>query len=135
MKIVLTVNRSNISGMGIFAGTMIPASTILFRSFEVYGKYIFELLPNNFVNHSTSPNLETVLVNGIPYKKTLRTIAPGEELTSDYNQTNRALAPLGITPATSNIITDFGPNSQADYDNNRTAYAKAPAGTRYEITI
>ena len=38
-----------------------------------------------FINHSCDPNCETEELNGHVWVMSLRTIAPGEELTYDYN--------------------------------------------------
>jgi len=134
-QIILTVNQSRISGLGLFAGTQIPANTILFQSFDVYGKFLLELAPNSFLNHSITPNLKTIMHNGKLCKQTIRSIAPGEELTVDYNQTNRVLATIGITPAQSSINTDFASNTQAMYDANRTPAQQYPIGYKFVLGL
>lgn len=93
------------AGNGVFTADHIPAGTVLFASFTWVGTRSkqFEVDYeqshwNRSLNHSEKPNLESFWNSGqtIMYKRTIRDILAGEELTSDYMQTE-AIIPAGYT--------------------------------------
>ena len=96
----LTIQKSNIEGLGLFATKDIPENTILGLThiFRPH-KEIIRTPLGGFYNHSDNPNCETYknirvgidLVcdqNGSMYLRTIRDIKSGEEITSKYTLYN-----------------------------------------------
>ncbi len=109
----ISVRRSNIHGKGVFATTRIPKGARIIEykgrrmsEAEADRKYADDDTPHTFlflldneividanfngnsarwINHSCKPNCEAVEEEGRMFIDALRTIAPGEELTYDYN--------------------------------------------------
>ena len=84
----LTIRPSPIDGLGLFATQSIPANTTLGISHvkisESDKNYIRTPL-GGFINHSSNPNcIKGGEGSTIMTIKTLRSIAPGEELTVEY---------------------------------------------------
>jgi len=92
----LTIQKSNIEGLGLFATKDIPENTILGLThiFRPH-KEIIRTPLGGFYNHSDNPNCETYknirvgidLVyeqNGSMYLKTMKNIKSGEEITVKY---------------------------------------------------
>ena len=109
------VRRSRIHGKGVFALRSIPKRTIVIEYqgmrishreadrlfgdeqensphtmlFTVNDKIVIDATRNGnsarWINHSCTPNCETIDEKDHIFIETLRTIRPGEELTYDYN--------------------------------------------------
>ena len=91
----LSIQKSTIEGLGLFAVENIPAETNLgITHIEIYGDIIRTPL-GGFYNHSDNPNCKKIYkelgINGvypIPYKQTflvtLNNILKGEEITVKY---------------------------------------------------
>lgn len=96
-------------GSGLFCGMKpIPKGQHLFIAFaradfsvQMEGVASFEqhfsqLYPNNYVNHSESPNTVNMWLGELYIvKKALRDIMPGEEILSDYKQGMRIIKSKG----------------------------------------
>lgn len=108
--ITLQVLKSKINGVGLFSLTQIPANVVLFKSFipnNSYHSLVDEIPPNNFLNHSYSNNLSSVIISGMIFKITNKIIMPHEELTSNYNETIYWLSKLGVMLNNLFITTNF----------------------------
>lgn len=85
----LTIKKSNIDGLGLFATEDIPANTELgVMRVWVADEWIRTAL-GSFSNHSENPtceNIERVHDNGYKYYylKTIEDLKPGDELTLSY---------------------------------------------------
>ena len=92
----LTIQKSGIEGLGLFAAKDIPKNTVLGLThiFRPH-KEIIRTPLGGFYNHSDNPNCETYknirvgidLVyeqNGSMYLKTMKNIKSGEEITVKY---------------------------------------------------
>ena len=84
---ILTINRSPIEGLGLYAAKDIKANIFLGvthifdEKFE--NNYIRTPL-GGFVNHSTAPNCEFYIDNDYIKLSTIRHINQGNELTAEY---------------------------------------------------
>ena len=88
----LTIRKSDIEGLGLFATKDIPKNTVLglthiFRP----NKEIIRTPLGGFYNHSDNPNCETykldqpfTIKSGSMYLKTMQNIKSGEEITVKY---------------------------------------------------
>jgi hypothetical protein len=92
--------------LGIFADKNFAPGELLFIAFTPNpsgeGSQFFEVAYtqskfNSSINHSDTPNSETILVKskGVIYRRTLKPIMRGQEITSDYTQTLAIVAALG----------------------------------------
>ena len=83
----LTIGKSEIHGLGLFAVEYIVSGTVLGISHVkrdgCENGYIRTPL-GGFYNHSEAPNCKTWLVDDLIYLVTLEDIEAGEELTSEY---------------------------------------------------
>lgn len=87
----VTIQQSNIEGLGLFATEFIPANTDLGMTHvydERFTDNYIRLPLGGFFNHSTNPNCK-VVHEDLPYKHiklvTLQDIKVGEELTAYYS--------------------------------------------------
>ena len=97
----LTIKKSNIQGLGLFAVKTIAKNTDLGMSHFLYGDVLIRTPLGGFVNHSSTPNCKKINLEDIPrispflqqesHLKTLREIKKGEELTLKYKMYNPEL--------------------------------------------
>tara|TARA_E500000318_G_scaffold111448_1_gene130067 strand:- start:151 stop:453 length:303 start_codon:yes stop_codon:yes gene_type:complete len=85
----LTVQKSKIDGLGLFAVDIIVKDTNLGISHVEYSNEIFEQgyirTPlGAFINHSDNPNCIIKDTGSMKYLKTIKDIDPNEELTTKY---------------------------------------------------
>ena len=84
----LTILKSKIDGLGLFATQHISENTVLgvihIHDIRFENNCIRTPL-GGFINHSEDPNLESFLEKDLKYIKTKREVIPGEELTLKYN--------------------------------------------------
>jgi len=88
----LTIKKSNIQGLGLFATTNIPESILgigWVKQDYFPGGYVRTPL-GGFINHSDEPNCEKVIHEevGVMWLKAIRDIDSGEELTVKYTLYN-----------------------------------------------
>ncbi|MEL0255512.1 MAG: SET domain-containing protein [Burkholderiaceae bacterium] len=85
---MLTIKDSNIEGLGLFALEPISENTNLgithYKNIKFLNGYIRTPL-GGFINHSDTPNCETVVAGKYLHLFTLSDIMPDEELTLKYN--------------------------------------------------
>ena len=80
----LTIQKSAIEGLGLFATADIPKKTSLGLShIKVNGEYIRTPL-GGFYNHSDNPNCETYIKGEFMFLKTIKDIKKDEEITAIY---------------------------------------------------
>ena len=90
----VTISKSNIEGLGLFAVEFIPSGTNL--GISHYFPLPSQRWPHNiirtplggFYNHSETPNCKTLVNNAFASLVTLRDIEVGEELSSKYGAIN-----------------------------------------------
>ena len=91
----LTIKKSNIQGLGLFALDNIPKDTNLGITHLFITKDIDALIVRTplggFINHSDTPNCKKVEVNQEWHLKTLIDIKKNEELTLKYTMYNPEL--------------------------------------------
>ena len=83
----LTIKKSNIEGIGLFATESIPANTSLGISHVHHIDYEDDYIRTplgGFINHSNTPNCDIYNDIGDLYLKTIKDIKKGEELTLKY---------------------------------------------------
>ena len=84
----LTIQKSGINGLGLFAKEGIAQGTNLGMSHVAIGSGIIRTPMGGFINHSNNPNVVKVELKDDKHKKwkliTLRDIKEGEELTVRY---------------------------------------------------
>ncbi len=99
----LVKKKSKINGKGIFTREeikkgskfyIIPvkkiSSTPKPRNARIgNNKFVNDPLVLNWVNHSCSPNVKIVIKTKKPYLKAIKKIVRGEEITVDYNKTEK----------------------------------------------
>ena len=83
----LILSKSKIEGMGLFTTRHIPKNTVLgvihIHDTRFENNCIRTPL-GGFINHSSDPNLEAFLEKDLKYIKSIKEIAPSEELTLKY---------------------------------------------------
>ena len=80
----LTIRKSDIDGLGLFAKEDIPAKTELGVS-HVYVWSMWIRTPlGGFINHNTTPNCKTVYEGRLIYIIALTDIKAGDEITLKY---------------------------------------------------
>ena len=84
----LTIQKSGINGLGLFAKEGIAQGTNLGVSHYKFNGDIIRTPLGGFINHSNTPNVVKVELQGNQYKKwnlvTLKDIEEGEEITIRY---------------------------------------------------
>ena len=84
----LTIKQSGINGLGLFADQKIMQGTNLGVSHYKFNGDIIRTPLGGFINHSNTPNVVKVELQGNQYKKwnlvTLKDIEKGEEVTIRY---------------------------------------------------
>tara|TARA_B100000745_G_scaffold197163_1_gene129940 strand:+ start:1676 stop:1972 length:297 start_codon:yes stop_codon:yes gene_type:complete len=84
----LTIKKSTIQGLGLFATTDIPQSIlgIGWVKQDIWPDGFVRTPMGGFINHSETPNCEKVMHEevGVMWLKTTRDIKAGEELTIKY---------------------------------------------------
>ena len=85
----VTIQKSKIHGLGLFAVAKIPAETELgishVRDDRFSNGYIRTSL-GGFFNHSTNPNCEAIYDGDFIRIKTLKNIDSGDEITVNYTK-------------------------------------------------
>ena len=80
----LTIKRSSIEGLGLFAVKTIPKNTDLGMIHFSYGELIIRTPLGGFINHSKKPNCKKLDLEDEWHLKTAKEIKSGEELTLKY---------------------------------------------------
>ena len=83
----LTIQKSNIEGIGLFAIDSISANTSLGISHVYHVDYEDSYIRTplgGFINHSDNPNCDIIYKVGDLYLETIKDIKKGEELTLKY---------------------------------------------------
>tara|TARA_B100001175_G_C19478814_1_gene625918 strand:+ start:469 stop:897 length:429 start_codon:yes stop_codon:yes gene_type:complete len=91
----LTISRSSVDGLGLFAVTRIPAGTVLGCSHvrdDRFSNNFIRTPLGGFINHSDNPNVEKIsaaesrqIEGDLLMLRTLKEINSGEELFTKYN--------------------------------------------------
>ena len=87
LKPYLTIQKSGIEGLGLFATEDIPVGEVIGITHvwdERFKDNYIRTATGAFINHSDSPNIKLVTDNDMRYGKTLRHIKKGEELCTQY---------------------------------------------------
>ena len=84
----LTIKKSNIQGLGLFAIKSIPKNIDLGMIHFSYGELIIRTPLGGFINHSDKPNCKKLDLEDEWHLKTMKEIKAGEELTLKYTLYN-----------------------------------------------
>lgn len=87
LKSYLTVQKSDIEGLGLFATEDIPVGEVIGITHvydERFKDNYIRTATGAFINHSDSPNIKLVTDSDMRYGKALRHIKKGEELCTQY---------------------------------------------------
>lgn len=87
LKTYLTVQKSDIEGLGLFATEDIPVGEVIGITHvydERFKDNYIRTATGAFINHSDTPNIKLVTDNDMKYGKALRHIKKGEELSTKY---------------------------------------------------
>ncbi len=87
LKPYLTVQKSDIEGLGLFATEDIPVGEVIGITHvwdERFKDNYIRTATGAFINHSDNPNIKLVTDNDMRYGKALRHIKKGEELSTQY---------------------------------------------------
>jgi len=87
LKPYLTVQKSGIEGLGLFATEDIPVGEVIGITHvwdERFKDNYIRTATGAFINHSDSPNIKLVTDSDMRYGKALRHIKKGEELCTQY---------------------------------------------------
>ena len=87
----LTIKKSNIQGLGLFAVKNIAKNTDLGMIHFSYGELLIRTPLGGFINHSLKPNCKKLDLDQEWHLKTLIDIKKDEELTSKYTMYNPEL--------------------------------------------
>ena len=87
----LTIKKSNIQGLGLFAVKTIAKNTDLGMIHFFYGKLLIRTPLGGFINHSLKPNCKKIDLDQEWHLKTLIDIKKDEELTLKYTMYNPEL--------------------------------------------
>ena len=80
----LTIKRSEVDGLGLFAQHDIPEGTCLGMSHRSFDGYLFRTPLGGFYNHSDKPNCVKRKIYNDYYLHNTRIILAGEEITVKY---------------------------------------------------
>ena len=80
----LTIKRSSIEGLGLFAVKTIPKNTDLGMIHFTYGELIIRTPLGGFINHSDKPNCKKLDLEDEWHLKTVTEIKKDQELTLKY---------------------------------------------------
>ena len=84
----LTIKKSNIEGLGLFAVKTITKNTDLGMTHFSYGELLIRTPLGGFINHSLKPNCKKLDLDQEWHLKTLVDIKKDEELTLKYTMYN-----------------------------------------------
>ena len=84
----LTIKKSNIEGLGLFAVKTIAKNTDLGMIHFSYGELLIRTPLGGFINHSLKPNCKKIDLDQEWHLKTLVDIKKDEELTLKYTMYN-----------------------------------------------
>jgi len=84
----LTIKKSNIEGLGLFAVKTIAKNTDLGMTHFSYGELLIRTPLGGFINHSLKPNCKKIDLDQEWHLKTLVDIKKDEELTLKYTMYN-----------------------------------------------
>jgi len=87
LKPYLTVQKSGIEGLGLFATEDIPVGEVIGITHvydERFKDNYIRTATGAFINHSDTPNVSLVTDSDMRYGKALRHIKKGEELCTQY---------------------------------------------------
>jgi SET domain-containing protein len=87
LKPYVTVQKSGIEGLGLFATEDIPVGEVIGITHvydERFKDNYIRTATGAFINHSDNPNIKLVTDNDMRYGKALRHIKKGEELSTQY---------------------------------------------------
>ena len=84
----LTIKKSNIQGLGLFAIKSIPKNIDLGMIHFSYGELLIRTPLGGFINHSLKPNCKKLDLDQEWHLKTLIDIKKDEELTLKYTMYN-----------------------------------------------
>jgi len=87
LKPCLTIQKSDIEGLGLFATEDIPVGEVIGVTHvydERFKDHYIRTATGAFINHSDTPNIKLVTDNDMRYGKSLRHIKKGEELCTQY---------------------------------------------------
>jgi len=84
----LTIKKSNIQGLGLFAVKTIAKNTDLGMIHFSYGELLIRTPLGGFINHSLKPNCKKIDLDQEWHLKTLVDIKKDEELTLKYTMYN-----------------------------------------------
>ena len=87
----LTIKKSNIEGLGLFAVKTIAKNTDLGMIHFSYGELLIRTPLGGFINHSLKPNCKKLDLDQEWHLKTLIDIKKDEELTLKYTMYNPEL--------------------------------------------
>jgi|TARA_B110000263_G_C14781941_1_gene273621 SET domain-containing protein len=87
----LTIKKSNIQGLGLFAVKTIAKNTDLGMIHFSYGELLIRTPLGGFINHSLKPNCKKIDLDQEWHLKTLIDIKKDEELTLKYTMYNPEL--------------------------------------------
>ena len=87
----LTIKKSNIQGLGLFAVKTIAKNTDLGMIHFSYGELLIRTPLGGFINHSLKPNCKKIDLDQEWHLKTLVDIKKDEELTLKYTMYNPEL--------------------------------------------
>ena len=82
----LTIKKSDIDGLGLFAVKFIRKNTCIGVTHltDFINKKLYRTPLGGFINHSEEPNCKLEEIHRFKYLTTIKTIKPGEELTLKY---------------------------------------------------
>ena len=84
----LTIKKSNIEGLGLFAVKTIAKNTDLGMTHFSYGELLIRTPLGGFINHSLKPNCKKIDLDQEWHLKTLVDIKKDDELTLKYTMYN-----------------------------------------------
>ena len=131
----LTISKSSVDGLGLFAVTRIKAGTVLgcthVRDKRFSNNFIRTPL-GGFINHSDNPNVEKIgaaesrqIQGDLLMLRTMRDIEPGEELFTKYdlynlNDKNDNLSNIDIISGTEDAYLRVVRGYNANLDDKNT---------------